>query len=144
MVFAFAVQVMRYLHSRRQGRQTWRFVLLSILILSSALLVRLSMHLSQQVNNSLWSSQRAQILAELKQSGERHLVIVRYSPDHTSEQEWVSNAADIDAANVVWAREMDAAEDLELLKYFNDRRAWLLEADLEVPKLIPYPIRPDP
>jgi len=64
---------------------------------------------------------------------------VRYSSEHNSEQEWVNNAADIDGANVVWAREMDAAEDLKLLMYFNDRRVWLLEADLETPKLIPYP-----
>ncbi len=132
-----ALQNMRYLHSRRP-RKAWRFVLLATLTLSVVSLVGLSIHLSR-VDSTAWSSQRARILADLNQGGERHLVIVRYSSEHNSEQEWVNNAADIDGANVVWAREMDAAEDLKLLMYFNDRRVWLLEADLETPKLIPYP-----
>jgi hypothetical protein len=142
LVFAFALQNMRYLHSRRP-RKTWRFVLLATLTLSVVSLVGLSIHLSR-VDSAAWSSQRARILADLNQSGERHLVIVRYGSEHNSEQEWVSNAADIDGANVVWAREMDAGEDAKLLKYFNDRRAWLLEADSESPRLIPYPIEPGP
>jgi len=141
MVFAFALQNMRYLHSRRRER-TWRYVLLATLTLSVVSLVGQSTNLSR--DNAAWSSQRARILADLKQRGERHLVVVRYSSEHNYEHEWVSNAADIDGADVVWAREMDAAEDAKLLKYFNDRRAWLLEADSETPKLIPYPVEQGP
>jgi hypothetical protein len=67
------------------------------------------------------------MLAELKKDGERHLVIVRYGPEHSPDKEWVYNNANIDGAKVVWAREMDPAQNRRLLEYFQDRRAWLLE-----------------
>jgi hypothetical protein len=51
---------------------------------------------------------------------------------------WVYNRADINGAKVVWAREMDEADNRELLQYFHDRRAWLVEADENPPKLSPY------
>ncbi|MGH7411977.1 MAG: hypothetical protein ACREJ6_13080, partial [Candidatus Methylomirabilis sp.] len=57
---------------------------------------------------------------------------------HDPHKEWVYNRANIDKAKVVWAREMDPARNRELLTYFNDRRAWLLDADTEPPGLIPY------
>jgi len=87
-----------------------------------------------------WSVHRAGILASLEQDRERHLVLVRYSSWHHPYNEWVYNGADIDGAKVVWAREMDAVRNRELLAYFKDRRAWLLEADAGPPRLTPNPV----
>lgn len=140
LVFVLVLQVMRYLHSRRHGRNTWRVVFMMTLILCVVSLVALGVHLSR-VDKGLWSFQRASVVADLKQTNKRHLVIVRYSTEHDSEQEWVHNEADIDEAKVVWAREMDAAKNLELVKYFEDRLVWLLEADTETPRLVPYPVQ---
>jgi len=75
----------------------------------------------------------------LWQDGRRHLVIVRYSARHVPDDEWVYNEADIDQARVVWAREMDAVKNRELLQYFADRRVWLLEVDAADPSFVPYP-----
>jgi hypothetical protein len=86
-----------------------------------------------------WSYQRARIADELAASGAKHLVIVHYSADHNLSQEWVYNAADLDAAPVVWAQEMDAAANARLLSYFKDRRAWLLEPDAGDVRPVPYP-----
>ena len=44
----------------------------------------------------------------------------------------------------VWAREMDEAQNRKLLQYFKDRQVWLLETDIESPKLAPYPAAPHP
>jgi len=83
--------------------------------------------------------ERAAILEKLEATPGRDLVIVRYGPAHIVHHEWVYNRADIDAAPVVWAREMDPASNLRLLEYFHDRTAWLVEADLTPPRLTPYP-----
>lgn len=94
--------------------------------------------LYQHRNNTSLSSQRATILKQLEQEDGRHLVIVRYAPNHSPHKEWVYNDADIDSAKVVWAREMDPVQNLKLLEHFKDRHVWLLEADAKPPGLIPY------
>jgi hypothetical protein len=82
---------------------------------------------------------RASVLARLSAMEGKQLAVVRYGASHNAVMnEWVYNRADIDGAKVVWAREMDAAENRELLQYFYDRRAWLVEADEIPPKLSPY------
>ena len=86
---------------------------------------------------------RVQILERLVRRGSRDLVLVRYRPGHNWFDEWVYNEADIDKAPVVWAQEMDEVANRELLRYFHDRRVWLLEADEKPPRLSPYPI-PEP
>ena len=48
------------------------------------------------------------------------------------------NKADIDGTKVVWARDMGFSENEELLRYFKDRRAWLVEPDETPPKVSPY------
>jgi len=72
---------------------------------------------------------RAAILRQLGNSPGRHLVIVIYGPEHDLDHDWVYNAADIDAAKVVWARDMGAKDNAELRHYFADRRVWRLHAD---------------
>lgn len=68
----------------------------------------------------------------------KQLVFVRYWPQHIFQDEWVYNAADIDHARVVWARDLGASEDRKLLQYYSDRTAWLLEPDADPPKLSHY------
>jgi hypothetical protein len=81
---------------------------------------------------------RARVLARLQSMGGQHLVIVRYARLHDVGDEWVYNAADIDRAPVVWAREMDPVSNQELVHYFAGRRVWLLEPDRAPPALTPY------
>jgi hypothetical protein len=82
---------------------------------------------------------RAQFESRLNSSPGGHLVIVRYSPEHNSNREWVYNRADIDHAKIVWAREIPGVNIHPLLDYFHGRRVWLVEPDAAPPRITPYP-----
>jgi hypothetical protein len=82
---------------------------------------------------------RAQFESQLNSSPGEHLLIVRYSPEHDSAREWVYNAADIDHAKVVWAREIPGMDIHPLLDYFGERHVWLVEPDAVPPRLTYYP-----
>lgn len=81
---------------------------------------------------------RSQVLGKLSRAADESLVIVHYGPGHDYHKEWVYNDADIDNSKVVWARDMGAQRNRELLNYFKDRQTWLLEADENPPRLVPY------
>jgi hypothetical protein len=81
---------------------------------------------------------RAAIQNRLSHEPGKHLIIVRYQPDHNIHDEWVYNGAAIDAAKVLWARELDEAQNSKLLVYFKDRTAWLVDPDNDNTELIPY------
>lgn len=82
--------------------------------------------------------QRANILRQLEQLPGEQLVIVRYGNHHNLDAEWVYNNADIDHAKIVWARDMGAERNHELLQYFRDRKIWLVEGDSPAPQAHPY------
>jgi hypothetical protein len=88
--------------------------------------------------------ERAQTEARLKQLPGGQLAIVRYSSAHNPFDEWVYNAADIDASKVIWAREMDAPNNLELMRYYRDRQVWLVEPDRMPAAVTPYPMPAQP
>jgi len=81
---------------------------------------------------------RATIAAKLRAVPGDQLVIVRYSLQHDPEQEWIYNRADIDRANVVWAREIPSVSLQPLLNYFHGRKVWLVEPDSGSLQLLPY------
>lgn len=77
--------------------------------------------------------------AALKWGG-RHLILVRHSPDYIEHNdECVYNGADIDAQQVVWARDMGQAKNQELIDYYRgSRKVWLYQPDSEPTKLLLY------
>lgn len=75
---------------------------------------------------------RTAVERQLSQAPGQQLVFVRYGPQHNTNMEWVWNAADIDDAKVVWARDMGNEKNRELLNYFKNRTAWMLNGDASV------------
>jgi hypothetical protein len=67
-----------------------------------------------------------------------HLVLVRYSKDHNSGEEYVYNHADIDHAKTVWAREIPGMDLGPLLGYFRNRDVWVYEPDVDDESVSPY------
>jgi hypothetical protein len=153
-VYAILLQCMRHLRvSQPRGRSAGLFIVRAIPVLCLVMaILRLSAQpLHIELPSALMSTaygtaplglERAHVLAELGKLPGGQLAIVRYTPRHDIFGEWVYNAADIDNSKVVWAREMDSASNLELLRYFKDRKAWLVEPDFNPPRVSPYP-RPE-
>jgi len=120
-------------------------VALVSILLAAAFLEHVAMaewRIARREHNPLFL--RPRLVRELDARGGRHLVVVRYAPDHDAHQEWVYNGADIDGSAVVWAREMDPQHNRRLFAYFADREAWLLRADERPIALVPYPVSPSP
>lgn len=108
-------------------------------VLATCLLLPIISYAQLRSGPPPWRWERERIARTLGNKAGKHLVIVRYGPNHNPHQEWVYNEADIDAAKVIWAREMDEAQNRKLLDYFKDRHIWLLEADRTPPRLTAYP-----
>ena len=103
--------------------------------------IRASRLTDDEYPHQLFTAHRLSAIHTLQSAGGRHLVLVRYAPDHNVLEEWVYNRADIDGSEIVWARDMGDAANRELLDYYRARKVWVLEADAPDPQPTPYPPR---
>ena len=144
--YALGLQAMRHLRLAKIDRRPvglgWvRLTVTICIVLAGIRLFAGPLHLNvPEWPASKWSfywygpaafgAERYRVEKELEQLPGKHLALVRYSPGRPLLDEWVYNAADIDASRVIWAREMGAAENLELIHYYQDRHVWLVQPDL--------------
>ena len=89
-----------------------------------------------------FGTERAGIENYLEHLPGKQLAIVRYAHKRVPQDQWVYNSADIDVSKVVWAGEVDPGSDRELLNYYCDRKAWMIEPDQTPARVSPYPILP--
>src|SRR5439155_15670108 len=141
-----ALQTMR--HWRCHGHPTWLAIVRAVPVLAIALLLLRTaapvLHL-QESQHETWCSpwtqlwDRARVQTQIDNLSGRHLLLVRYGPEHDTAASWVYNAADIDNSKVVWANDMGPDQNQELIDYFKDRKIWLVDADAMPPKMSAYP-----
>jgi hypothetical protein len=81
---------------------------------------------------------RAEVVNKLSHMPGKHLIIVRYGPEHDVNFDWVYNDADIDGSKVVWARDMGAEQNAKLLDYYRDRQVWRLTVDRDTEYSLEY------
>lgn len=154
--YALGLQAMRHLRQWKPGDQPVGMALTRLTITICILMAGLRVYAGPlQIAPPEWpaskwvgfwygpgpfGTSRAQIETRLEHLPGKQLVLVRYSADHEPLNEWVYNTADIDQSKVIWAREMDPSENLELLHYYEDRTVWLVQPDTQPAQLSPYPI----
>jgi hypothetical protein len=152
--YAIGLQAMRHLRLWSPGHQPVgmtlsRLTVTLCVVLTGVRLAAEPLHLGLPTWPGAWASEwygsdrrsgtaRAQIESRLEQIPGLQLVIVRYCLDHNPMDEWVYNAADIDRSKVVWARDMDEAENLQLMDYYKDRTAWLVQPDTQPARVSLY------
>ncbi len=81
---------------------------------------------------------RAGVNARLEQQPGQELAIVRYAKGHNPLDEWVFNAADLKQSKVIWARDEGSAANEELIRFYGNRKVWLVEPDTAPAIVIPY------
>jgi hypothetical protein len=144
LIFTIILQGLRHVRAWRwEGRPTGLFlvrstVLMCVLMIPVEVRVPVFTVYGEVLRGK--GQERARLLTQLHSLPGPQLVLVRYGPDHDSKNDWVYNEADIDGAKVVWARDMGAMQNIELINYFKDRHVWLLEPDRDPRKLLPYPV----
>jgi hypothetical protein len=146
ILFLLITQCMRHLRLWRwQGDRLGASLVTMIPMVACALiLLRVTAVVAHAPIEPAWprgNLQRVRVAQELEQMPGRQLVIVEYGPHHDVDWEWVWNGADIDGSKVVWARDMGAAANQELLEYFKDRRVWQLNGDDPEPELKSYELK---
>lgn len=128
------LQSLRYLRLMRSKHWRWGTILArtSVLLL---LVDTAGAVMRKDCDTFYWTCQgdvsRLTIQHKLEALPGKHLVMVRYTEDHNIHDDWVYNGAEIDSAKVVWAREIDPGQDAKLLKYFGDRKVWLVTPDTD-------------
>jgi hypothetical protein len=136
------LQGMRRLHLWKwRNKPVGQFLVRPVALVSLLTLIA-AFVMERPLANDGWHRERARILTDLERRGGQHLVLVRYGEGHSPHEEWVYNVAEIDAATVVWAREMSLKENRELLGYFKNRRVWLLTSDSKTTVIRAYPDGP--
>jgi hypothetical protein len=149
-LYVILLQCMRHLRTWRpsgqpSGLALVRMIPVVCLVLVGARLYATPLKLHLDRGEMGWygpgrvGESRAQAAAKLESYPGPQLAIVRYAPDHNFFVEWVYNSSDIDKSRVVWARDMGAAANQELLRYFRNRTAWLVQPDFDPPHISPYP-----
>jgi len=144
LIYAVMLQGLRHVRRWRIGAPLTFTIPMICLIMIGVRAAAGPLKLSLILGVPTWCSrftqdyQREDLIAQLKRQGGKHLVMVRYSPDHVPHEDWVYNEADIDGSPIVWAREMDAERNAALVRYFHDRHVWLLEPDRDWLKLSDY------
>jgi hypothetical protein len=146
-LFAVLTQAFRHLrHFQRSGRPVG-IGLSRVLVLAALFLAPFHPHVEAFGHPPPEGiDYRAIFQKQLKETSGDHLVLVHYFPERDSSGKWVNyrlsdwvyNAADIDRAKVVWAREIPGVDIRPLLDYFKGRRVWVVEPDADPPRLIPY------
>jgi hypothetical protein len=144
VLYLFLVQGLRWLWQwNPAGRPLGQGLVRAIPLLACGMiLLRVGAVLTHTQIEPAWprgNLERATLLRRLQQLPEPQLVIVRYGPQHDYNQDWVYNDADIDRAKVVWARDMGEPRNAELLRYFRNRRVWLLNENGSPARIEPYP-----
>jgi hypothetical protein len=78
---------------------------------------------------------RGQVADRLNAAEGRHVVFVKYGPTHSFHDEWVYNAADIDAARIVWCRAIGPEEDARVIRYYDGRSFWLADVEARMARV---------
>ena len=134
LLYLFLMQCMRHLRwfEWRKRPVGLAFVRAVTAVYVATVILRIGMAVTLVHPEKEWRHgdlDRANLVRELDAQPGQHVVLVKYAADFDLDREWVFNGADIDGQKIVWARDMGAEKNQELLEYYRGRKFWKVEAD---------------
>ena len=151
--YVLGVQALRHLRAGSVGgapvgRTFVRLTVTACVLMAGLRAFSGPLHLAPpQYPNNMWldswigpghfGAERAAVADKLERIPGNHLVLVRYAPDHEPMDEWVYNDANLSGSRIIWASDLDARSNEELMRFYNDRDVWLVQPDLDGGTLTP-------
>ena len=138
-----AAQAMRCLrHWKYHGHEVGRFLVNAmpvavLLVMVASKAEAIATH--RTVESFQWKNVLKRTVEQelLEKYPGRHVIVVRHTGGASQNEEWVYNPANIDAASVIWARDLGQTENEKLRRYYAGRSFWLFKPAESI-SLSPY------
>ncbi len=144
VIIAIVIECCRHFHAKR-------IPIIPMLLATMALVLalrigaqNLGLPYTQNLNYQSWcckvqgNMNKLRVTRALERIPGEHLVFVKTKTDPYNLLPWIYTAADIDAARIVWARDLGPERDAQLAAYFHGRQMWVVDPNVEPATLVKY------
>jgi hypothetical protein len=136
VIIAIMVECCRYVRAARIRLLPW-IPATMILVLTVRIAVQpLGLPYTQALNYQSWCCKvtgnlsKSRIERNLAARPGKHLVFVKAKTDPYNLFQWIYNDAGIDDSRIVWARDLGAVRNAQLIAYFAGRQVWLVDPNV--------------
>jgi len=137
VIVAIVVEGCRYFDGLRVRLAPLLIAAMALVIVLRVGAEKAGLPYTQKLNYQSWccrvkgNPNKARMTAELERTPGNHLVFVKAKTDPNNLFQWIYNDAEIDAARIVWARDLGAERNAELAHYYAGRATWLVDPNVE-------------
>jgi hypothetical protein len=144
VLIAIIVECCRHLRASRVYIVNFLPMAMALVLTLRIAAQSLGMPYTQKLNFQSWccrvegNHNKARIAAALDLIPDDHLVFVREKTDEYNLLQWIYNDADIDRSRIVWARDLGPERDAELVRYYSERKVWMVDPNVEPATLVKF------
>jgi hypothetical protein len=144
VLVAIVVECCRHLRASRVYVVKFLPIAMALVLTLRIAAQSLGLPYTQKLNFQSWccrvegNHNKARIAAVLDLIPGDHLVFVREKTDEYNLLQWIYNDADIDRSRIVWARDLGPERDAELVRYYSERKVWLVDPNVEPATLVKF------
>ena len=144
VLIAIVVECCRHLRASRVYVVKFLPIVMVLVLTLRIAAQSLGLPYTQKLNFQSWccrvegNHNKARIAAVLDLIPGDHLVFVREKTDEYNLLQWIYNDADIDRSRIVWARDLGPERDAELVRYYSERKVWMVDPNVERATLVKF------
>jgi hypothetical protein len=135
VIVAILVECCRHIRAARIPLLPWLPATMLLVLTLRIAAQTLGLPYTQKLNYQSWccrveGNRNKPRIAEALGPGP-HLVFVKVKTDEYNLYQWIYNDADIDASQIVWARDLGPERNAQLARYFPHRDVWMVDPNVE-------------